>query len=294
MNIIRIFLGQNWGLTPAELKRVLGFPATVLGAAAAIITLLSAFGWLGTFAPEETRAAWTITVFSIVGAVAIAGAYASAATLLAERLRSQANDLKRVISIKNRTVADEMVIAALETGAKPVDIDAFGADLSEFWNIACKGLEATAEGSRVRVLLLDPSFPDPRDGLCIASIRERILRTPERQMRRDVLRWHSWLSEHVGLKSRISIRLYRAIPTFRSIRFGGTIVFSPAVLHSSRRKAPTFLVQDSPDAEESTRELFKALTDHFSEVWESSRALDTVPAWELEAWRSEILLSGSR
>ncbi|HEX8276996.1 MAG TPA: hypothetical protein VF615_30420 [Longimicrobiaceae bacterium] len=295
MKIVRTVLGMDWGLSPAEWKRVIGFPIAVAGVASAVLGLLDPFDWVGTRIAAESRDAWTIAIISIVAITAVVGLYAYAAEILAERTRNHEQNIKGMISLQSRMRTSETILAALRSTPGNKEVDALGAGLSSLWNTAHNNLETLAGGSQVRILLLDPSFPDPREGRSFASIQERAIGTPERQIRRDVLRWHSWLVQHTTLQSTVSIRLYRTIPTFGMIRVNSIIVFSPSVLHSNRSNIPAFHLQTSTEVEEETQEFFRTLVDHFSSVWNSpdTRRLEQVPAWEFEMWRSDILVPPS-
>lgn len=296
MRTIRMMFGLDWGLPAAERKKILVISLTTISTTAALLKLADPFGWLGSAIPESNHDAWTIGILGLVSLLVVMAAYSRAAYIIAEQERTTREQFRSTVHVSDYTVADSHILRLLQEAATPLKVDALGAGLGRFWQLAHSQIRTVPQGSTVRVLLLDPSFPDPREGKNLASVRERSSRTPDRQIRRDILHWRKWLQENPILNSILEVRLYRATPTMAMVRIGKDLTFTPYLLPTGRQRTPVLRIPDAKESEKTTYNLYESLVDNFKTLWGSNntRGLLEVPAWELDAWESNILLPVSR
>ena len=126
-----------------------------------------------------------------------------------------------------------------------------------------------AKGVRVRLLLLDPSFPQSGQ-LSVAQVRDNEEGVPLGSIGTDV---RAFLREvHTqGLRDepQFGVRLYRALPMLNIFRIDDEMFWGPYLVGEVSRNSPTFLLGRG--------ELFTRFLAHFDAIWNSddlSRPVD--------------------
>jgi hypothetical protein len=124
---------------------------------------------------------------------------------------------------------------------------------------------------KIRILLLDPSFPSPDHSYASQrDVEERSSSTIEADVRlfvQDIARLKL-------AKNSFDVRLYQCLPSVNIFRIDDELFWGPYLIKGPSRNSPTFLVKKGG-------ELFDRLGDHFELIWkEHSRE---VPS----EWRGE-------
>lgn len=147
----------------------------------------------------------------------------------------------------------------LARASERVDVLGFGLrSLREDYGAA--KLENLAARAPVRVLLLDPDFPNGH-AYKISSLRDQEERNSEGQIERDIREFVVQvlpLTRKLG--KNLQIRLYAALPMLNMFRIDDDLFFGPYLIDEQSRNSPTFLVQRGWT-------LFDHLTEHFERLW---------------------------
>jgi SIR2-like domain len=178
------------------------------------------------------------------------------------------------------------------------ELDIFSLKLGRFRRQHSATLLAAAARTRIRIALLDPSFPLPEDHISLASIREREERSPVGAIRRDVAEWTTVCSEYRRAvddgameeteRNGLHIRLYNILPTVNLFRVDTNLFVGPYLLDVEDRETPTFLIKsEAPGHSSMGNTMFKVYQRHFEAVWTNptTRPLASVREEELQCWR---------
>jgi hypothetical protein len=121
--------------------------------------------------------------------------------------------------------------------------------------------------ARVRILLLDPEFPDA--AFTYASQRdieeEDVAPTIAEQVKRFV---HE--ARQILEADRFQIRLYTCLPSVNIFRVDDELFWGPYLIRERSRNAPTFLVEKGGV-------LFDRLEQHFTKIWTDPSLSRAVP-----------------
>jgi hypothetical protein len=124
--------------------------------------------------------------------------------------------------------------------------------------------------AKVRILLIDPSYPGDRafadrrdleEGHGVGSIRADV---------REFLQATKNLVGQTGEHS-LEIRLYKCLPSINMFRIDDDAFWGPYLISQPSRNAPTFLVHRGGP-------LFDVLTKHFDDIWSDNRFSRAVEA----------------
>lgn len=149
------------------------------------------------------------------------------------------------------------------------EIDILGLGLNSLRKDFGSNLRRWAETSRVRILLIDPAFPDHENSLAAQRDREEL--DARGTIKGEV---EEWIAQTANLRlnhpDRIQIRLYQCLPTVTLVRVDGELFWSPYLMHRSSNSTPTMLV---------TRGglIYNVLADHFDHIWSDDTLSQAVP-----------------
>jgi hypothetical protein len=142
------------------------------------------------------------------------------------------------------------------------NIDIIGLGLSHLRRDFGENLRGWANVGRVRILLIDPTYPN--DQCSLADQRDREERDPLGSIRADV---NEWISQTLQLRSDLptnfQIHLYRCLPTITMARIDDEAFWSPYLMHRGSGSTPTMLVRRGGL-------LYDVLVDHFDQIWNDS------------------------
>lgn len=129
-----------------------------------------------------------------------------------------------------------------------------------------------AQRANVRILILDPDFPNANES--IAGLRDREENSTPDTIRTDV-RQFLVACEHLLNDSsrRFRVRLYRCLPTINLFRIDREVFWGPYLIGDVSRNMPTLLMEDG--------RLTDRLIQHFDYIWRSDDFSRDVP----EHWR---------
>lgn len=183
---------------------------------------------------------------------------------------------------------------AIERTDKQMDI--FSLKLGRFRDKWSERLMQIAQTAKIRIALLDPSFPFPDEGYSVASLREKEEKATRGVVRRDVHSWRTVLDDYhsrissgkltISPGAGIEVRLYNTLPTVNLFRVDGQFFVGPYLLDVEDAHTPTFLVQESTGKGSLGGDLFAAYARHFEAAWTATttRDLGAVPTDEIDAW----------
>jgi hypothetical protein len=157
---------------------------------------------------------------------------------------------ERSVSIK------EMYQKRLSGTFQHLDVIGFG--LSLFREDYSQQFESWSKRTQVRILLLDPEFPE--SGPKLARIRDAEEKSDE-DIAKDVKAFVRACS-HLRKSKTFQIRLYRAIPTINYFRVDDEAFWGPYLFGSPSRLTPTLLVRRGGF-------LYAKLSRHFDQIWAS-------------------------
>jgi hypothetical protein len=160
----------------------------------------------------------------------------------------------------------------LQDASKCIDLIGFGQQhFRDDQKRRFKGWAASGVG--VRILLLDPTFPNKTRSY--AAQRDLEENVPAGSIATDV---QGFLREvrNQGLANdpHFKVRLYRCIPTLNIFRIDDDLFWGPYLVREVSRNSPTFLLRRGP--------LFDRFVEHFDRIWQDpdlSRDVD----WERDA-----------
>ena len=171
-------------------------------------------------------------------------------------------------SVRIRKEYDER----LEGASEAIDIMGFG--LSHLREDYGEAFDRWAERAVVRLLVLDPDFPESR--CCIADLRDVEEGNSKGDIATDVKKLigtcRGLLADRPG---RFKIRLYRCLPSINFFRIDSEIFWGPYLIGDVSRNMPTFLMREHG-------ELSRKLMEHFEKIWGNEKFSRDVPKDWLE------------
>src|ERR1035438_8558627 len=241
------------------MKRFSGLlsPTNWLYILAHLCLILLGFGLLGTQSSAAREVGGALVAAGIAGWVILA--YVLQSQKLKEQIKIVTN-FGFVSAFEGRSVRIRNEYdKRLATVSDKIDIVGFGLKtlrqdyLNEF-----KVWKARAS---VRILLIDPHFPEPTRAF--ADQRDAEENDRPGTIREDVEAFIQEVEPHLDRKSTRSfeLRLYRCLPSVNLFRVDGELFWGPYLVHQQSRNSPTFIVNEGP--------LFKALIAHFETIWTS-------------------------
>lgn len=147
----------------------------------------------------------------------------------------------------------------IEKAKKRIDIIGFG--LKSFREDYSQRFEALAANvDEIRILLIDPEFPERR--MSFADQRDREERENPGKIKEDV---RIFIESTNILRTRYSnfrVRLYRSLPSINYFRIDNEAFWGPYLVGMPSRKMPTAIISKSSP-------LFDVLEEHFENIWSS-------------------------
>jgi hypothetical protein len=176
------------------------------------------------------------------------------------------------------------------------ELDIFSLKLGRFRQRYGNDLLKLSKHVRIRIAILDPAFPLPKNNCSIASIRDREERAQNGAIMRDVAAWCELYDRYRELRNAgqldilgdcgLSIRLYNALPTINLFRADTSLFVGPYLLDVEDRDTPTFLIKGDTQERSMGRNLYKAYQAHFKAIWDNptTRSIGTIAPEERAAW----------
>ena len=219
--------------------------------------LLIAGGYMMVLTPSRTIEA--------VGASLIAAGVTGIVVFVYLRFSQDAADRLRVISDFGIVTAFEARAARIKTEydrrimtAREIDVMGFGLNaLREDYR---EQFADWAQRCRVRILLVDPNYPEPARSY--ARQREEEEGDRAGSIEGSV---NAFLTETASLRGggtgdRFQVRLYRSIPALNICRVDDELFWGPYLVGGPSRNNPTIIVKKGGI-------LFEKLMNHFNMVW---------------------------
>lgn len=151
------------------------------------------------------------------------------------------------------------------SGARQIDLVAYG--LSHFRQDYRDQFAEWSRRSKVRIILLDPSFPTPETSL--ADQRDQEEGHESGKTRRDIEIFIDTVLSDPNINSNnFKIKTMRAIPAINILRIDDQIFWGPYLIGQQSRNTPTMLVERGGF-------IYESLAAHFESLW--SGAFCTVP-----------------
>lgn len=144
-------------------------------------------------------------------------------------------------------------------------LDVLGFGLSAFLQDYRDHFEGWRQRARIRILLLDPQFPN--ESLSYANQRDLEERQELGRIDTDVKNFLSVVQPFVGLNDEgkgIEVRLFTCLPSINIFRIDDEMFWGPYLIHVPSRNTPTLLVRRSGI-------LFERYQSHFDEFWNDER-----------------------
>lgn len=137
-------------------------------------------------------------------------------------------------------IKDEYV-RRLDAARDQIDIIGFG--LSAFREDFINDFTNWAQRASVRILLIDPNFPD--SGYSYAAQRDREENNPDGKIAGDVRKFITDVGHLLGESRprRFSIRLYRCLPSLNIFRIDDELFWGPYLIGEQSRNCPTFIAR---------------------------------------------------
>lgn len=189
-----------------------------------------------------------------------------------EEKRKQINDAAEFIGLVNafdkRSIAiSDEYSARIQKARQSIDIIGFG--LSALLDDYGDDFETWARHANVRILLIDPDYPNKEYSL--ADLRDKEERNSSGQIREDVCSFLKkthclWSNPNINF----NVRLATILPSVNMFRIDNEVFWGPYFVNSSEnierlqsRNLPTFIVN-------SNGKLYNVLIDHFNAIWNDS------------------------
>jgi hypothetical protein len=201
---------------------------------------------------------WGAAVGGSLAAAGIAGYFLFAYVLLADDVSRQL-DAMRAAGLTHAFEGRSVLIKPeydlrLSRATKCVDVIGFG--LRTFRQDYGKDLKQWAKHAHIRLLLIDPTYPEEKSS--IADARDIEENEARGTIRADVLQF---LRDHIEVRDpNIEVRLYRCLPAINYFRVDDDIFWGPYLIGRQSRHMPTFIARRGGY-------LFDRLTEHFDRVW---------------------------
>lgn len=149
-------------------------------------------------------------------------------------------------------------------GAARKSIDIMGYGLSTLREDFRNEFAAWRERAHVRILLLDPTYPQAN--VTYAEQRDREEDEPLGSIAAEVSHFVNEIREL--LNERFEVRLYTCLPSVNVFRVDDEMFWGPYLMNTASRNTPTFVVRASG-------ELFPVFQQHFEDIWQNhSRPVD--------------------
>lgn len=181
------------------------------------------------------------------------------------RINVAANHMGLVNAFEKRSIAIADEYSFRVSKAKH-NIDIMGFGLSALLNDMGDSFPEWAKHAKVRILLIDPDFPNKDYSL--AQLRDKEERNNIGEIKKDVCNFLKetqflWDNKDINFE----VKLSTVLPSINMFRIDDEIFWGPYFLNSKEkiekllsRNLPTFLVDDSGY-------LFNVLNEHFDAVW---------------------------
>lgn len=186
-----------------------------------------------------------------------------------EKEREQRNKAAKYVGLVNafnkRSIAiSDEYLCRIAKAHQSIDIMGFG--LSALLDDFGDHFEEWAKHANVRIILLDPDFPN--QNLSFAAQRDKEERSNIGQIRSDVCDFLTktarlWQDKNINF----NVRLAQALPSINMFRIDNEIFWGPYLINSKKsverllsRNLPTFIVDDSGC-------LFDFFNSHFDAIW---------------------------
>jgi hypothetical protein len=162
--------------------------------------------------------------------------------------------------------------ARLATAKEQIDLIGFG--LHSLRQDYADAFASWATRAKVRILLIDPEYPEPRTKLAdLRDEEEGEKKGTIRQDVRDFVRIAGSVTR--TSRGRFQMRLYRCLPSVNIFRIDDELFWGPYFMAKPSRNTPTFLVRRGGV-------LYNSLIQHFEAIWTSKKFSRDVPQEWLE------------
>jgi hypothetical protein len=150
-------------------------------------------------------------------------------------------------------------------------IDVVGFGLSAFREDFLNDLKDWKQRANVRILLIDPEFPDAVQSY--ASQRDKEEKNQEGKIARDVRKFIADVAPLIGKTGghEFSVRLYRCLPSLNIFRIDDELFWGPYLVGEQSRNSPTFIVKRGGI-------LFDRFSKQFQQIWDSKEMSRPIPA----------------
>lgn len=229
-----------------------------------------AIGVFGFFLVIFSTPTWLQGVGASLIAWAIAGAGIFVYVLNNESLAGRLDILARfgIVNVYSARAArikseyDELIVHAREA------IDVLGFGLTHFRQDYADALPSWAEKAKVRILLIDPDYPEPSGG-SYANQRDREERDEAGTIASNVRQFIKTFAELIS-RGEVHVRLYRCLPSVNIFRIDDSLFWGPYLIKTASRNSPTLLVERGG-------ELFDVFTKNFDDIWDDADLSRDVP-----------------
>lgn len=174
-------------------------------------------------------------------------------------------------------------------------IDIMGLSLATFLYDYRDSLFEISKQVPIRILLIDPSFPEVSKSNSIAALRAKEEKREAGEIVSGVISWINFvkdnLSSYMKEDCRLKISLYSVIPTVNIFRVDGSLFAGPYLLGLDSRDTVTLLAQDKLHTHQ-YQIIFNDYMYHFNETWNHSSTRDilSVREGEMKNWAAEYQL----
>lgn len=166
-------------------------------------------------------------------------------------------DIYKARSVSIREVYEER----LDDASEHIDLLGFGQKSfrEDFGEDFSKWVD---RGVSVRIMLLDPTFPEP--DAAVADLRDGEENHAKGDVGRDVEVFLRETSELRARSDNFQVRLYRCLPMLNILRIDEELFWGPYLFGKPSRNAPTLLVGRGP--------LYDVMLEHFEAIWTDREA----------------------
>jgi len=146
----------------------------------------------------------------------------------------------------------------LEKASKNIDILGYG--LGTFFEEHHNDFQNWKDICHVRILLIDPTFPNPENSLCSQrDIEEgKSTGTLKNEVNRFVEQTHNIIGD--GRKGSFNIKYFKCIPSITIFRIDDEILWGPYFVNQLSRDTPMFIVKRGGD-------LYDQILKQFENIW---------------------------
>jgi hypothetical protein len=177
-----------------------------------------------------------------------------------EQLQNRLYETGMRSAFDGRSIVIKSEYASRLKSSSRIDIIGFG--LSSFRQDYGDQFGHLARSMKIRILLLDPSFPSPDHSY--ADQRDVEEGNAKGSISRDVEAFIKISSAaRASYPDNFQVRLLKCLPSVNYFRFDNEVLWGPYLVANQSRNMPTFLVAKGAF-------LFDRLSDHFEKLWSSS------------------------